>query len=568
MQFLEKKLDKYFLFCCLMISIPAVWALFIPGYFGASDDLHTAWLYEMDKSIKMFQIPPRFVPDLSFGFGYPLFNFVFPLPFYIGELFHLIGLNFVDSIKAIFFISVPLSMFFMYKLLREFTSIGLSFSGAVVYVYTPYRATDLYVRGAIGEILSFVFLPLIVLCLFKVWVSSKDKKNNSLRWIGVGGLAVAALILTHNITAYMFFMFLFLLIVILIFSAKNHWLENMKVFVSILFLGLLCSIYFWLPALTESSLVKYDTVFNFVDHFPTIKQLITPHFGYGASVPGPGDGMSFFIGVVNWILFLVSIPLLILFRKKLTKIQKVLIIWAVVLFILSFIMMNYRSALLWSNLPLIPYFQFPWRFLIITTFCTPLLIVILDKIPGASKLALLIIIGAILINYPAFRPQDFLGRTDEYYLKRYIPTPQVDPLYLEHREEYLRLPKDTQVRPDKLYPLITPESEEIKNFKKINDLDVSFISDFGQPTNLNYNKYYFPGWNVKINGQNTSINPGLPFGQITFIVPKGEQVVEVFYEETLFKRILDIISLLSIMFCVILALNKKMLMDVRKKINL
>ena len=64
-----------------LLIIPAVWALFVPGYYGASDDIHMAWLHEFHKTLMLFQIPPRFVPDLSYGFGYPLFNFVFPLPF-------------------------------------------------------------------------------------------------------------------------------------------------------------------------------------------------------------------------------------------------------------------------------------------------------------------------------------------------------------------------------------------------------------------------------------------------------------------------------------------------------
>ena len=82
MEKLEKLLARYWIFIILFFSIPAVWALLVPGFYGASDDLHIAWLQQMDKIIKMGQIPPRFVPDLSFGFGYPLFNFVFPLPFY------------------------------------------------------------------------------------------------------------------------------------------------------------------------------------------------------------------------------------------------------------------------------------------------------------------------------------------------------------------------------------------------------------------------------------------------------------------------------------------------------
>ncbi|PIZ58125.1 hypothetical protein COY20_04180, partial [Candidatus Shapirobacteria bacterium CG_4_10_14_0_2_um_filter_40_12] len=92
---------KEFIFLLLMV-IPATIALFKPGFYGASDEMHIAWLQQMDQAIVEGQIPPRYVSDLSFGFGYPLFNFISPLPYYVGEIFHFLGLSFVYSIKMVF----------------------------------------------------------------------------------------------------------------------------------------------------------------------------------------------------------------------------------------------------------------------------------------------------------------------------------------------------------------------------------------------------------------------------------------------------------------------------------
>src|SRR3989338_9658111 len=160
---MEKYINRFWWIILLILLIPAVKALFVGGFYGASDELHVAWLYEIERSLLSGKIPPRFVPDLSFGFGYPLFNFIFPLPFYIAEIFHALGFSLVDSIKFLFFLTIPLSGIFMYFLLNQFTSKNLSLAGALLYIYTPYRSVDLYVRGAIGEIISFVFLPLILL---------------------------------------------------------------------------------------------------------------------------------------------------------------------------------------------------------------------------------------------------------------------------------------------------------------------------------------------------------------------------------------------------------------------
>ena len=90
---------KEFLILVLLV-IPASLSLFKPGFFGASDDMHIAWLQQIDQAVFEGQIPPRYVSDLSFGFGYPLLNFIFPLPYYLGEIFHLTGLSFVYSIKC------------------------------------------------------------------------------------------------------------------------------------------------------------------------------------------------------------------------------------------------------------------------------------------------------------------------------------------------------------------------------------------------------------------------------------------------------------------------------------
>src|SRR5687768_16336957 len=137
MKNLQNAFEKYTIVLLLILVMPAIFSLFVPGFYGASDEVHIAWLYEMDRTLKTGQIPPRYVPDLSFGFGYPLFNFVFPLPFYIGEIFHSLGFSLVDSIKMVFGLSIPLSAVFMYILLNQFSGKVASLLGAVLYIYAP-----------------------------------------------------------------------------------------------------------------------------------------------------------------------------------------------------------------------------------------------------------------------------------------------------------------------------------------------------------------------------------------------------------------------------------------------
>lgn len=533
----------------ILFSLPAAWALSVPGFYGASDDMHIARLFEMDQLIKISQIPPRFVPDLSFGFGYPLFNFVYPLPFYIGEVFHLLGFTLVDSIKIVFALSILFSALFMYYFLRQLTSFLLSFSGAVVYVYTPYRSTDIYSRGAIGEALAFVFFPLLCLVVLKLCQNS----FLNFRWIGIGALALASLVLSHNIAMYMFFPFLLVLGLAGIFLISKKPAISLIGFILTIIFGLLISSYFWLPALTDSGLITYNTIFNVADHFPTIKQLVTPYFGYGASVPGPYDWMSFFIGTVNLIILILGTVLLIFYWKRYSVLQKVVLVWAVVSFLISFFMMNYRSLFIWNALPLLPYFQFPWRFLMMTTFLTPIFFITLEKLKFKTYLALGFIFLTIILNVSFFRPHDFLGRMDSYYLNRYIPTPVAGNEYLVTGEEYARLLKTSKQFPDKNYPLATGKGDiKIKSTDGLNSI-IEIFSD--KEVLLNYNKFYFPGWQAQIDGKSVALYPIDPFGQIGISVPAGFHEVKITFRETNFKKVLDIISLISFVLAIYLAVR-------------
>ena len=552
MKLLQTYLKKYFWLLIIILSIPAIKSLLVPGFFGASDDLHIAWLYEMDQALKIGQIPPRFVPDLSFGFGYPLFNFVFPFPFYIAEIFHFSGFSLVDSIKLVFLISIPLSGIFMYLLIKKLSTSLLALAGAVVYMYAPYRATDIYIRGAIGEIISFIFLPLIALSIINIFPGKNNKQNN-FRWIAIGGVSIAFLILSHNITAYMFVPQVLLLVAFLTnkkyFSIKKY-LNTILMFS----LGLVISVYFWLPALIESRLMKYDTVFNFIDHFPTIRQLFTPYWGYGASVPGPGDGMSFFLGIVNIAIMIIAGLALVFYLKKYSFIQKRVLIWTFFIIFSSIFLMNHRSTVVWDNLPLIKYFQFPWRFLMATTFAFPLLVIALDKFRLKNLISIVIIAITLITSKNYFQPEHFLGRSDEYYINRYIPTPVASTEYYSTQEEYLRLPKNTIIRPDKNYPIASVQPNQEIQINQINSLNSQLIIKADQDIIVDYYKYYYPGWQVLANGNPVKIYPGEPFGQVSFNLPSGDYEVEIQYQEPVWKIIIDLISLAGLFTALILIL--------------
>ncbi|MEK7168651.1 MAG: glycosyltransferase family 39 protein [Patescibacteria group bacterium] len=538
----QRLISKYLWLLIIILSIPAVRYLFVNGYFGVSDDLHIGWLFEIDRIVKMLQFPPRYVPDLSFGFGYPLFTFVYPFPFYVAEIFHLIGFSLVNSVKLVFGLSIPLSMYFMYRLLRVYMKEDFSLAGAVLYVYAPYRALELFVRGTIGEIVAFVFFPLIILSFVKI-----TSKEYSLKWVGIGGLSVAGLILSHNIMAYMFAPFLIVFVVAKIFFlANDKWRIAKDCFVS-LFLGLTASIYFWVPAIYESKLMKYDTVFNFYDHYPALKQFVTPYWGYGASVPGNYDTMSFYMGITGIVVMVSGTALFLILNKKFSKEEKVFIGWSVFTVLVSVFMMNFRSAFVWRTIPLLPYFQFPWRFLAMVTLVSPFFLIVFSKFKRLWFIPFIIIFFAIFLNFNYFKTSEYLGRGDDYYINRYIPLTSVSEEYLKTSEEYLRLPKENEERPNKIYPRAYTNRQDVElKIEELSPLNAKIITESGTDFILNYNKYNYPGWIVKIDNKQVPIISAKPFGQISFLVPSGKHLVEVKYKESNLRLISDLVSLFSL----------------------
>ena len=156
----------------LAIALPIILPYFHSGYFPTHDgEWAVIRLVDMFRIIKDGQFPARMSGALNFGYGYPLFNFAYPFPYYAGlPLYFILG-SFVASIKVLFAGSVVLSAFFFFlasnALWKNRWAASIS---TVLYIYLPYRIVDLYVRGSIGESLSFAifsFISIKSICMGK-----------------------------------------------------------------------------------------------------------------------------------------------------------------------------------------------------------------------------------------------------------------------------------------------------------------------------------------------------------------------------------------------------------------
>ena len=211
---------------------------------------------------------------------------------------------------------------------------------------SPYHLLNLYVRANLAESMAFVWLPLCLWTAREAVLASRRAPppggGTSWTWglLEVGpwviGLAVsyAGLMYTSNLVVVLFTPLLAGVCAGVddclcaaggrgrhtasdggSASAGGCGAAWRRRWGGIAGLGL--SAAFWLPMLLERNYVRVDQWFggryDFRGHFVYLFQLFSPNWGFGVSVPGPLDPISFQIGAVA--LIFATIGVLMLWRR-------------------------------------------------------------------------------------------------------------------------------------------------------------------------------------------------------------------------------------------------------------
>jgi len=502
----------------LILSFWAIKPLLTFGFFPIHDSTQIVRVQQMAEALRDGQFPVRWVRDLGYGYGYPLFNFYAPLAYYVGAFFNLIGFNALIATKIMMGLGVLLAGVFMYFLTREFWGKIGGVAAALFYVYAPYHAVDIYVRGSVGEFWAMAFLPLVFYGL----------KRGS--WL-ISGLAYAAVIFSHNLTAMML-MPIFLAIIIY----RRAWRP--------LLLGLGLSAFYWLPALVEMRATKVFSQIgggaNWQEHFVYLRQLWDSPWGFGGSAPGPWDGMSFMIGKLHLLLAVFAIGFSLV-RQSAER--KVILGTAAVLLIAIF-MTNKISFFIWQFIPALSFIQYPWRFLIFTaafaSFLTGAIAYSLDKAGWWGKIAVgLLILILLTFNIKFFNPQTMFPATAEDYINE----ENIKWTTSKVSDEYL--PRDFPV-PDNRDQVAWEKVSVLSGEVKIEILDemsqsLKFKADVQSPSEILINTAFFPGWRLEINGQEKQ--PQIQAGKIKFVLPAGSHQITLRFTNTAIRTLANLISL-------------------------
>ena len=339
-------------------------------------------LHQLTAALADGHFPARWMPDAAYGDGYPFYNFYAPLSIYVAAVFRLLGFSFVRAIhlaQLAGFVVAGLGAFYLAR--RWLGSPWAGLLAAVAYTVAPFHMVNVYVRGdSLAEFWAMAWYPWVLLAADRLVVTSDQRRVTSdegsllvtrhsslVTSIALFALAYAALILSHNISALIFSPFLLLYLLFGFWrdrraTRKTSFAPLLRSAAALL-LAFALAAWFFVPALAEQGVAQLGPVTEGYFHYSNHFRGLTLVQGGLLFDYNPDGGIAFRMGLVQAALAVVGGWALVAGRRRpATNAQRPLL-FILASFLLATFMITPLSRPLWDHLPLLPFTQFPWRFL-------------------------------------------------------------------------------------------------------------------------------------------------------------------------------------------------------------
>ena len=542
-----------------LLTIPTFLSLIRPGFFPMQDDLQAFRVYEMDKCIQDWQIPCRWVPDAGYQYGYPQFNYYPPSVYYLGEILHKAGFQYIDTVKILFAAGYILSAIFMFLLVSEFLDNFSGFISAMIYSYVPYKAVEVFVRGAMSEFWSLVFYPLIFWAVYKLIKTSKVK------YVALLAISLGLLLTTHLLMAMIFSLSAIIWTVYWLIKEKK--LKEIYKVIAGVVLGIGFAAFFVLPVLLERQYAHTETLtegyFGYLQHFVNIYKLFfSREWGYGSS-GFPNEKLNLSTGLVQWIFGLITLGLgsfYLISRKKKNYASLAVVLGILELFTLF--MIHVKSSFIWSGVPILAWLQFPWRFLTVSIFLLAILAGIGVYLMSRFKIwiGLAFVVVAFVLNVGYFVPKSWENITDVDKFSGVSWQKELTISIFDYLPIYAKLPPITAAPPQ---PEVLEGVANFSNYTKGSDFQKGVIN-VTKDALIRLPLFDFPGMVTRIDGKevthwnNDCRKEPFCLGLITFRVPAGSHTIEVKLTNTPIRTAGNYLSLVSfVVIGVLLVVRKK-----------
>ncbi|MFH2118143.1 MAG: hypothetical protein ABII10_00175, partial [Candidatus Paceibacterota bacterium] len=338
-------------FLPLLVLIQPYFQIGVP--YTHDGENHLARFANYKAAIREGQLPPRFAPNLMNHYGYPVFNYNYPLANILSVPLSVLGISYELIFKLLMVAGLSLGAagIIAWLKLLNFSRFSAWFAAGTYFV-APFVANLIYVRGNIGEAWA------LGLFSWLLWLTKRIELKKTNSWL-ISTPIILGFLLSHNISV-MFGMGLWFIYNLYIFRRnKTLWFSWLK---PTLLAGLL-ALWFWLPAVMEKNLVVLDKANSNVgstEHLAQPLQLISSPLQFGFSFATPIDTLSLAVGLVP----LISLFIASLWLMKYGRTQPKLTRQLVFLCLAGWSLIVLQTSLgqeFWKRIPLVGFIQFPWR---------------------------------------------------------------------------------------------------------------------------------------------------------------------------------------------------------------
>jgi hypothetical protein len=318
---------------------------------------HLARFANYALAVRQGQVPPRWAPQLLNGYGYPVFNYNYPLANMGAVVGAATGLSYGTIFKIMVSVALLVGTIGISWWVGKLSShVGTQLLAVALYVGAQPLVNSVWFRGNVGEILSWCLLPWLWWWV-ESWQVTYSSKKDRMGGVLVGSALVTGVLLAHNIMALLSLAITGAYVLIRkrqLLRDKFWWMSGA--------LGIGLSLWFWIPALSEMKAIVLGGAGlskEFERHFPTWVQLWWGVHTFGFSYPGPVDSLVLGVGWLAGITVLLSLVLtgVVTLSKGRKNASWLLIsgLWLVILFAMLPI-----SSWMWQ-LPGVRFIQLPWR---------------------------------------------------------------------------------------------------------------------------------------------------------------------------------------------------------------
>lgn len=491
------------------------------------------------------------------NYGLPLGTIAHQIPAYLGGALTFVTHDPLLSFNLVYLISAILSAIFFYGFLVIFFSSETALLATIFYSLAPYRIMNLYMRGAMPEFASAVWVPFLLIAIYFI------AKPGRFVWHLVFLFSTLGLILTHPMMVVIYAPILGIWALLQFRLKIILWL---KVIITAL-VALSLSAYYFLPLNLEVKYLYYGGMPNYYAHnqTTTLATFINPFWQYNCVFRNDIFGRCQLTkgGVTETLIMLALVgigSMVLLHKKHISRFfdrfgtrwshylaspgRTNLFIFTLVGALVSVFFSTTALEFLYERIKVLSSIQYPWRFLSSYLFFPPIALAFVFEFVRARKWSNYLWYGLIIFIVVARFPQ--------LYAKNYTFVPTADyyftPLNLHSLTMNTKWSGDSRD-----YPVRRGKAEIIRGKGEITgrvlkNATREYTIHAETELQISDNTFYFPGWHVYVDGIDTTIEFQDPAyrGVITFAVPPGTHDVRVVYGDTRVRTIGKIISIVTI----------------------